>query len=768
MLNKYLDRLHKLIDEYRRFDLSQFEGPGGAKARFDDLLWYHIDANSGRRTRILCCRHGVKGKGELLVRSRPELQLPAPYDHLLKIWIVLVFNTPISAVEKQARIAAARKFLSLIRGDLHCQTETSVSDLNFNSSVHGRLTFFLSFCADNGFMQKLDIALNAPRDRTGHALFDSNLSKLPSIETILALGDIFRRIFKPVTPDGSLSSGAVIRMRDAMTITFGCLSLASPNRTSAEVTVISKQRLHAYSEPGGDPVYYLDWKGSKGHKDYKNHLLAVLSEPLEKAINFFHEVCEPARILCRFYEKPNQSLKVLLGGYNANPDRLRQLSLTKQPNLFQLGYALGLYEFNESVSVVKMGAEPARFYRARRADCYEKKPIYALDGNDQISTSWNSSVPSRYSSLSQLFRANTNTSPFNDRVTITIDEVQQWWIAYYKSTILPEFPLSYSKGETCIRLADALFCFLGNWFYGERAYPGRGSKGFQSSPYAIVPLRALASQVIARFSGGGAYPSIFEDFGFAPELKLRLHSLRHFANTLADMSELPVEIITAWSGRVNSEQTHTYIHTSHDEKADRVSAVINRPDSDSRDIKIVSAKNLSQATNLPASVTSTGVCTQDLYAMPCNFLNDFVGQCFMCSSACHIAGDEACIAFLEKDHAFQSARLESVENNPRLSNSEAMQRWYIIHSRNTQILSMLIELMQKSPQGTIVRYSENMREFNLSDLNTKSITRVSCALPNPEDRLQQILKQKNQHAAPTPNPQLLSLLSSFGLSTSEP
>ncbi|MBN0574240.1 hypothetical protein JTM30_35700, partial [Pseudomonas aeruginosa] len=129
------------------------------------------------------------------------------------------------------------------------------------------------------------------------------------------------------------------------------------------------------------------------------------------------------------------------------------------------------------------------------------------------------------------------------------------------------------------------------------------------------------------------------------------------------------------------EQTHTYIHTTHDEKASRVSAILNPPDIDRRDIRVVSQDQLTQTTNLPASVTSTGLCTQNLNVTPCNYLNDFVSQCFMCPDTCHIAGDVKTIEFFEKDLSFQTLRLESVACDPRLPSSQAMRQWYLIHSR---------------------------------------------------------------------------------------
>lgn len=763
MPNKHLNRLHKLLSEYRDVELTQFEGPGGKKAEFDDLLWHHVDPNTGRRTRYLCCRHGMKGKGELIFLSRPGFELPSPYDQLLKVWIIEVVNDPISAAEKQARVSIARKLLTFMGGDLYRLTEATVDNLKLGKHSNDLLRPFVKFCSGKGLMRELDLTSGYDRDRTGHAQLDRNLSKLPSIHAVLALGDIFKHVFENVNADGSVRPGTAVRMVDAIVPTFACLSLASPNRTAAEVTVLRKQRLHSYSENGGEPVYYLDWMGSKGHRDYKNHLLAALREPLEKSLNFFHDACEPARILCRFYENPNQSIKALLSGFKMAPERQQHLSPTTRPNIFQLGYALGFYGVDDCVHVLKEGADPTSHHSNSRAKCFEKKPIYSLTNQDQLATSRASPKSGcSYASLYYLFGVAINTWPFSGSLTVTVRDVQEWWISFFTKSLVPEFPVSYSTAETNIRLKDAMFCFLGNWFYGRGVSKGTGGKRYQSSPYAVVPLHALGSYAIPRLTGSTG-KTIFEDYGFASEVRVRLHSLRHLANTLADMSEIPVEVITAWSGRVNPEQTHTYIHTGHDEKADRVRAVINPPSMDNRGIRVASVTRLSQATNLPASVTSTGVCTQDLNVTPCNFLNDFVAQCFMCPDSCHIAGDEQSVAFFEKDLAFQNTRLELVACDPRLSNSQAMKHWYAIHSRNTRLLSMLIDLMKKCPKGTIIRYSNNENQFQLTDLHTKRITKVACDLPDPEDSLKRLLARKKSSAKTCENPQLQSLLTSFGL-----
>ncbi|MDA0423791.1 MULTISPECIES: hypothetical protein [Stutzerimonas stutzeri group] len=764
MLNKYIDRLERLTGEYRKAELGQFEGPGGKKAEFDDLVWYHVDPNTGRRIRYLCGVHGRKGRGN--AGNRPTDSLPYPYNHLIKVWIIETTNTPLSAGEKKARMSVVRKLLTLMDGDLYAQTDSTIRSLNLGAKSSDRLRSFLAFCSDKGVMKKIDLKGSDNRDRTGHALFDNTLEKLPDIETVLALGAIFSSVFEHVDEQGSLSPGEEINMHDALVVTFALLSLASPNRTTAEIPLLPKQRLHSYSESNGEPVYYLDWIGSKGYGNNKNHMLAALVEPITKALNFFYKASEPARVLCRFYENPNQSLKALLGEFEIAPVRARNLSLTQQPNLFTLGYALGFYGVDDCVPVLKESADLTYTYHAHRGRFFEGKQIYSLRHQDKLSVSRIGRTS--FASLPYLFGYTAMPEIFTDKLTITVGEVQEWWVSFYRNVLLPEFPLSFSNGESSINLKDAMFCFLGSWFYGASKGFGSGGNTFQKTNYMVVPLASLGASVIPRLTGHSCTKlSIFQSYGFSSELSLRPHSLRHLSNTLADLSSIPVEIITAWSGRKSSEQTHTYIHTTHDEKASRVSAILNPPDIDRRDIRVVSQDQLTQTTNLPASVTSTGLCTQNLNVTPCNYLNDFVSQCFMCPETCHIAGDVKTIEFFEKDLSFQTLRLESVACDPRLPNSQAMRQWYLIHSRNTHILSMLNDLMKSKPVGTMIRYSNKNSEFSLTDLNTKIITKVACALPDFEARLKGIIEDKTARTASDANPELRSLLSSFGLSEGE-
>ncbi|WP_235668946.1 hypothetical protein [Pseudomonas amygdali] len=574
------------------------------------------------------------------------------------------------------------------------------------------------------------------------------------MQSVLALGEVFSQVFRHVHVDGTVKAGEAVNFNDAFVSTFALLSLASPNRSSAEIPLVPKQKLTSYSEKNGAPVYYLNWIGSKGYKDYKNHILGALAEPIKKSVSFFFHAAEPARILCRFYQNPKQTLKALLDGYPIAFELKNNIEMSRRANLFTLGYALGFYQASETVPVVSRRAPYS-------GEIFEERSIYALTLDDVVSTS--RTIKVKKSSLPKLFGYDNIPLDFFPVENCTVQTAQDTWIRYFTRTILPTFPLSYSSGESSINLKDALFCFMGDWFHGSEKKSGNGGKSLSRSKYSVISLASLGALGARRLTGYDSGSSIFESYGFSSELNLRPHRLRHLSNTLADMSGIPLEIITAWSGRKNSEQTHTYIHTSEDEKADRISAIINSGVADASQIRIITEEQLAQATNLPASSTSTGICTQSLNVNPCNFLNDFMSQCFMCSEACHIAGDSKATVLLEQDCTYQKARLEMVENDPRLRNSLVMQNWYIAHSQNVHSLGMLITLMKDHPQGTVIRYSKRCFEFSLTDLRTMRVSNIKLALPDHEHRLKLLIDKSVIEPKNLENSDLQSLLSSFGL-----
>jgi hypothetical protein len=769
MLNKYLDRLEKLTASYQTLEFPQFRGPTGNPARWDDSLWYHICPTTGFKTRFLAGKHNVRGRGNAGVGA--NFKLNPPYDGLIKVWIIHVTNVPISPEERQARVTTVRKLLTHMAGDLYRQTAETVTAALGGEGSLDRIRPFLEFCAENGFTAPIYVRSKDARDRTGHAAFDVRNEKLPNLDNVLLLGALHKEIFQPVSQSGIVPTGAKVRMMEAVATTFGLLGLASPNRLAAEVSVLAKQRLKQYSEGGREPVHYLDWPGSKGYQDNRNHILAVVANEVDRAVNFFFNECESARILCRFYENPRVSLGKLLGGSEASKHRAQHLPLDKPANLFVLGFALGFYPENACVPVVRPGIQvhnDLAHNNPKYRGCFTERPVHSLENDDLLSCSTGdltkiSSIPYLFGYKSLLGKS-IGALGLDSKTLITVSELQERWINYFKMELVPTFPVSYSTGESKIRLADALFCIHGPSMYGSSNEIGSGGKSLAKTLYSVVPLQAVAHKAAQLLSGNTkTRKSIFETRGYGG-VGVLPHSLRHLGNTLAELSEIPREVITAWSGRSDPEQTETYLHDKHSEQSRRVRAVMNPREHDRRAIRVVAQETITKVTNLPASITSAGVCTQDLNLDPCDYLNDFVSQCFLCPASCHVSGDTNAIELFEKDNQVQFARLAQVSVDPRLSNSLAMQKWFVIHSRNTHVLTCLIDFMKTLPPGSVIRYSPRTSEFDITDAGARATRRVTCLIPNFDDELRGLLEQHCAGAKPSANPALHSLLSSFGLS----
>ncbi|MNF91852.1 hypothetical protein D3C84_744720 [compost metagenome] len=148
----------------------------------------------------------------------------------------------------------------------------------------------------------------------------------------------------------------------------------------------------------------------------------------------------------------------MLGGFEIETELKKNLSQTQQPNLFTLGYALGFYGVDDCVPVLKKGADLTSTHANHRGRFFENKPIFSLLPDDQLSVS--SSKKTKLSALPYLFGYTQLPELFVDKDVVTVEEVQKWWVSFYRKEILPEFPLSFSNGESSIKLKNAMFCLV--------------------------------------------------------------------------------------------------------------------------------------------------------------------------------------------------------------------------------------------------------------------------------------------------------------------
>lgn len=768
-LNKYLARTHALIDQYKdEAPFTQFQNLDGLPATFDELVWFHIDPNTGKKTRILTGLHGTKGGGS--AGSDPKLALREPYGDLVKVFVIEAFNATVGPTEIQSRISAARRLLTKMKGELYTQNATTIASF-FMSTQCERVLHFVRFCEQQGLMPRVADQIRQmvkdERDRTGHNVEATRKDKMAQDDVLQAVGNVYGKTID------SLLKGYKEQdyFRDALTSFIVLLCCSSPNRAAAEVPLLANQELQRYSEDDRAEVFYLDWHGSKGYRDNANHILSKLSSHVEKGLNYFSKACQPGRIIAAYYIDPNQTLGALLGDFPIDPDRKTRLDLSRKPHLFTLGYALGFYDVDAKVDVFIPDAEDlrrpnernTRRTHAHRKNCWQPKYIYELSTEDEIPSSALDTTRFGIARLMGSSFQGPTAKRFNpnENGLISIGQLEELAFDLHKEAF-PSFPTGYSTGDlNSVRMDVALFCVLGHQFYRNNSHTKRGGALGGSGYYAILTPKSLATMAAFDLGKKGKF---FSRHGFPSRYFLNLHTVRHYTNTHADQSGIPNDVLTAWSGRKSREQTHEYIHTSHAERTARVSDVQTKTNDTTQPIRWISRKEIEQGFNLPASVTSTGVCTQNLIVSPCEFLNDFISSCFMCPNACHVAGDTDAIATLEKDCQFQQRRVEAVKTDARLTVSKAMQDWFILHDRNTQVLAQLVQLMKEQPKGTVISFNNKGQQFNLVDTQTKEINHVVAMLTDSRSDLDKAIEQQNKpESERQPNDDLTQLMAKYSL-----
>jgi len=693
----------------------------------------------------------------------------------LKVFVIEAFNASVFASEIQARIGAARYLLTNMQGNLHTQTGSTIIEC-FGETRLDRMVVFLEFCERQGLMPRASDQVRRnirdKRDRTGHSVEATRREKMANEEVIRAAGNIYAKTITSLK-QGNAGQGC---FRDALTTFIVLLCCASPNRAGAEVPLLVNQKLQSYSEDGRADVFYLDWPGSKGYQDNRTHILSALSGHVEKGINYFSKACQPGRIVASYYSRPDQTLGQLLKGFPIDPERKVRIDLNRKPHLFTLGYALGFYDVDTEVHVFIHDAEDqgAPYERSRpiklatRKSCWKSKYIFELQIEDEISS--NAMRLAKRPGIERLLGVNFSFSQAprfdpNQNRLISIGQLEKV-VRDLQREAFPSFPAGFSTGDlNSVKMDVALFCVLGHQFFKNGANRKRGGVPGQQGYYHILTPRSLSTMASW---GLGKSGDIFLRHGFSSNYFLNLHQLRHYTNTIADKSGIPNEVLTAWSGRKSREQTYEYIHTSHAERSSRVAGVQKKATETTQPIRWVSSNEIAREFNLPASVTSTGLCTQNLVVIPCEYLNDFVSSCFMCPNACHVAGDGDAIDTLEKDCQFQHRRLEAVKNDNRLGASRAMQEWFVLHNFNTQVLAQLVQLMKDMPVGTVISFSEKARQFNLLDAKSKKLTQVLAKLTDSHKDLQNALaRQEKATDEPRSNRDLKELMAKYSLAETE-
>jgi len=741
MINKYLKKINDYISEQKLVNLDNFLNADGEIAKWSDWYWSPKGGEHSTTIAFYFIDPSIKHPRKTKKYSGEQLLQTLAADLAKSYTLDLILEKGVKPYHRAA-VMAARTLLSYCNGKIWALTQRDLDSFiaTLSVSMSANLVPFMKYCHENNFLPKSIRMPPVKYDESAETAMDKLESKMPEEHVILVCGNIFDKIVPKIINGVGYNDN----VRDCFVSCMTAIALSSPDRLAAEQITLSKQTLKSkcISVPNKEnlkqnveeTVYWLDWCGSKGYKDNRNHILSSMSGFVERATNYLNYVCEPARALARFYENPNLPLEKVLGDLKV--DNEHELDMSSPTSLFAIGGLLGFYDAN---TIKKLGIKGFPLYANQETKV--KLTVKKAELIFGVKISNKKEHPYLFKSQS-----------------MTLREIQSAWIQHLTSEIM-HFPYRLGGTENKVKLCNAMCIFTGSQLKSSNSSP---SYKLGSSYFAIESID-LGRVVSADLSPPRTnQPSFFERNGFQRNFRITPNQFRHYINTLAQKSDLSEEIIAMWSGRKNAAQNAVYDHTSDEEKIARIAEI--KSGEKLKPIKVITLEEFKSATGKSATVMPTGVCTQQLHQNPCTFLNDFVTQCAGCRSSCHINRDLDSVKILEQDLEVQRRRLSSVENTESLKSNPILQQWFLTHHRNTFILEKLIELMKSHDikKGSLIRYADDSSSFHLIDLENRERTELKIALPDSQKALLELISDTGE--SDETNNELNNLLESFGVS----
>ncbi len=749
-INRYIDNQRTYVAKMKAQPLIGFTNAQREPASWRDIAVKFTDSNN-RIMNIFFCNLNRSAPKFGTVFTDDDRLAPETHDILFS-YALDILKKNISMYAKSKQITAARHFLCILGENVGTAHPEKIQSAIDSISNIAPLKAFIGWLHFNKMLPlscqpHINIPLLSIRNKSGDQALETEQRKLPSEKALLALGAIFYDVipsYQDSDKDNIKSWQALLsskqEQRDSFVCTMAALGLASPNRIAAEQVLLTVQRIHRYTQvvDGQErTVHYLNWRGSKGYKDYQNHINAEMVESLDRALHFTTLATETARALARFYRQPNRPLKEVLGDFKPNNENMALLSpsMLKSTNLLHLGLLLGFFDGSDKCVRVHPNTKGA--IDVSRITPKFIKPIAQLEEHDlllfitscsyaQALTGSNFADNSQYQKYTAGKRELTVAAFQNHTI-----EINQLKLRGYDN-----------RQSKFVDFENALFT------YTEKQFGGR-----VTHPFLLVSIGSLSGYFYDELNKGGkSRLTLFERRGFASSFFLKPHQLRHWQNDYLAKKGVPHHLITMLSGRKSAEQTLTYIHTTDAQNASVIGDISysNEFETDVENtltLRIVTKSQFNEAINneTPTFVHETGFCTQNLALSPCTYMSDFETQCALCSSSCHVTHDIEAIALLKKDLRVQTHNLERVQEAINFETSTGMQKWYKTHYRNTCMLKNLIEVLSDAAikAGNVVRLLTRSNSIRITDLETKTVEERKIALPDAEQALQAAIEAKN-------------------------
>lgn len=440
--------------------------------------------------------------------------------------------------------------------------------------------------------------------------------KLPSFESIAALGDIFSS-----NPESSL---------DIMVTSAVAILLSQPSRVG-ELSYIKKDCFVTDRDEQGRSQLYMLWYSQKGFGANRKIIPDSMAEICKEAVGRIVDITNEAREYARWLEE--------------NPDDFpHHLGVPKK----HLDAPLTMEEVCKCLMLSTKNHSPRNVFKVFiKKICTSKASSgLAREVAEDILSGFNEDDVSRV-----YVKGRLSGYEFNDTFVVTLRKLN----LLVREKYLPKhFP--YTDSKKVVKWKDALFCFRSGTF--------SVNKGKSEKPFGITGMckHRLSTQLTGTQK---KTQSIFERYGYSG-VKVNTHAFRHLLNTVAQRGGLSQELIARWSGRLHESQNWVYNHVSPEEMADKLEVFLPQ---------VVDSNILASIkTNVPIRMkdvggfenrivhrTEFGVCVHDYAQEPCAKFNN----CLTCGEHICVKGDDVKLLNLKDERGYLRRSLVSFKKEAR-------------------------------------------------------------------------------------------------------
>ncbi|UYM17079.1 hypothetical protein [Endozoicomonas euniceicola] len=723
MPSTYETNIQSFIDDRKKIHLS-ISNPSESLGEWDDLAWgespsrYRFTKHSKTNSR------SIRNTAEHSITE--DMCIKKYYLYFLKAY--LSFNHYEKAKTSNRLSTDCHAFLDLclviedkniLISEISQHDIESFFDILSSSYAHSTcegkaasIINLISFLTEHKMLiNKINCKSPFKYINSSHDIIKKREKKIPSQKVINAIADIYNKSIPENIEE--LNTEEAPKYKIALSIAGLLFSVSS---RIGEFNLLSTSPIKQIKTDSGT-THSIIWRGSKGMIDHEKHIHKDMYEIANRSVNCLKKIGEKARILTRYYENPIQPLSSVIGDYKTNTKY--KFPLSKPTTLWQLGVILGFYT-DDIINNILNSRVDITINNKRTAKKFKLFAPYfpiELDSSCIITSNF----------AGKLLLANSYTKKAKDifkKKNITIDEMLDAWINYIRSQS-KNFPNYISPKGKSIHLSSSLIMINGGDHYINTT--------MGISPFYIRKPKSLQffNSVFSKSDNSSpSYASnIFFRHGYDPkEFFFNSHQARHYLNTIAQRSDLPEEVIAAWSGRKSSRQNKVYNHETQEE----IDAKFLQKGliEDSRNIIPVTVEEFEGITGTTlASKTPTGFCTQSLDVEPCTYLQIGLSGCTGCTKHCYIKGDQKSLSFLKDDLQIQSDRVMTERMAEREYNP-IMNKWFDRHIANIEFLNSLITLLERDdiPDGSIIQYIKQNIFNVITDGNKKTIE-VQFSLP---------------------------------------